>query len=132
MRIFWDLFENGTIVKHTDNNSTMRGGVMRGLPVLLAFINLFVKCRPCILLFREYPKIQIQVPYSLLSVLTTFIANTNYRTFHIHHLYRPIFFQLFEFWVKVLTKKSTKSLMIIWNTFLKLMLSFLYKFNNIS
>ena len=33
MRIFWDLFENGTIVKHTDNNSTIRGGVMRGLPV---------------------------------------------------------------------------------------------------
>ena len=75
--------------------------------ISLAFKDLFVECQPCIL-FREYPKIQIQVPYPLLSVLTTFIAKTNYRTFHIHHLYRPIFFQLFEFGVKVLTKKSTK------------------------
>ena len=52
--------------------------------VLLAFKDLFVECQPCIL-FREYPKIQFQVPYPLLSVLTTFIAKTNYRTFHIHH-----------------------------------------------
>ena len=60
------------------------------------------------ILFKVYPKIQIQVPYPLLSALSTFIGKTNYRTFHIHHLHGPIFFQLFEFGVKVLTKKSTK------------------------